>query len=62
MKTMVQLNAEIFEIIAGEDIRVMVRIIEKNFPKSRGEYTKLNRDQLEKLVPLLKEAYGTKTN
>lgn len=33
-------------------------ILAKHFPKCRGQLSKLSNDELEKLIPLLREAYG----
>ena len=53
-----QIMAEISEITKFKDLTVMRRVVIQNFPKSKGMIGKLERDQLEKLCDLLKEAYN----
>lgn len=57
-RTLNQINSEIYSIITCQNLRVMMAILAKHFPKCRGQLSKLSNDELEKLIPLLREAYG----
>lgn len=56
-KTLPQLVNEIYQLIEGQDTRAMTEIVAREFPKSKGMLSNLKRDDLQKVIPLIKEKY-----
>lgn len=51
-----RITADIYQIVFGEDPRILSQAIKEHFRKNRLD--QLNNSQLEELIPLIKEAYG----
>lgn len=57
MKTRGQISNEIYAIIYGKDIRVLHKTMNKYFPKAKRCLDKLDLEDLELLIPILREEY-----
>ena len=60
MRSVNEVTAEISDLIKFKDLTIMRRIISQHYPKSKGFISKLEVNQLEKLLVLLREAYSGK--
>lgn len=58
MKNWNQLNQEVYDLVKLKDPKILTKILETHFPKSKGKLIRLTLAELERLIPLLKEAYG----
>lgn len=56
-KSRLELSNEIYALIKGKDLEMFHRILDKTYPKFRGRFFELSTDQMEKILPLVKEAY-----
>lgn len=56
-KSRLELSNEIYALIKGRDLAKFHEILDKTYPKFRGRFFELSTDQMEKILPLVKEAY-----
>lgn len=57
MRTVNQINSEIYSLIEYKDTKPARKILLKEFPKCKGEMSRLTAAELEKLLIMLKEIY-----
>lgn len=58
MRTRPQLINEIYQIVKDNDLRKMKMIVCRKNPRSKGFLDKLSIEELESIIPRLKEEYG----